>query len=120
MPVRCDQAISDKKSRARNPRPNRRMLVRESHLIHTVDVPDGVAISVEHHRRHCLLLLEFLNLGRQMMDLLLQIAWRRASCRHRRVVVDHGQCAHEQHNSQHRLHHLLPTLADFVRFLRDH
>src|ERR1700730_13358407 len=95
------------------------MLVRESHLIYAVDVPDGVAIAVEYNRRHCLLLFEFLYLGSQMMDLLLQIAWRRPSCRHRRVVVEHGQSTQQQNESQHPLHHLLPAVRNFVRFLWD-
>jgi len=109
--------ISNQESGAGNAGANDWTLVRESHLIDAVNVSDGIAITVEHDGGHGLVLLELFNLGREFVNLLLQIAGGLCQGSRGSVIVDHGEGSQKEHDSHDGLHHLLPAVADRTEFL---
>ena len=68
----------------------------ESDLIDTVDVADGIAIPVQHHGRHSLLLSQLLNILRELLDLTLQTV-----ARWRRVIMQGQASAYQQDDCKH-------------------
>jgi len=111
------QAVAHKESCARNAGANDGALVRETNLIDTVNVSDGIAVAVEHDGGHGLVLLELFDLCRQFVDLLLQIAGGLCLGGRGSVIVDHGEGSQEEHDSHDGLHDLLPAVDDGTGFL---
>src|SRR5580704_12613822 len=88
VPVGGQQAVSYEKSGARDARADRWRLVRKPDLIDAVDVTDGISITIQHQRRHCLLFLEFCNLLGELSYLAMQFVWLHALRSGGRVVVE--------------------------------
>ena len=114
MPVGGEQSIADQKSSAGNPCPDRGWLIHETNLIYAVNVANGVPIAAEHEGGHPLLFLEFRHLLGKGMYLLLQVIRLGILGRGRRIVVEHGYGADQQHGSEDSLNGLLPALGNFA------
>ena len=78
MAIRGQQAICDHKPRPGESRPQPHTPVREADVIDAVHVADRIAIPIQHHRRHSLLLLKQLDLIRKLLNLVLKVVrWSR-------------------------------------------
>src|SRR4029077_17966508 len=112
MAVRGDQAVTDEESGTGNTGANIWTMIRESDLIHTIDVSDGIAIAVENNRGHRLLLPELIDLSSEFVDPLLEVVGGKPLRGHRTIVMDHRHGSHEHHDGKNALNHLLPALAN--------
>ena len=70
----ASEAVADEKSCAGNAGANDGTLVRKADLIDAVNVSDGIAVAIQDHGGHGLVLLELLDLRGEFVNLLLQIA----------------------------------------------
>src|ERR1700722_20068215 len=93
-------------------------MVGENDLIDPVNITNRIPIAVQHQCGHGLLLLKFRHLARELFDLLVEFVGLWNLRRHWRVVMKHRHRSGEQHHAQNGLDHLLPGVADLVRFLR--
>src|SRR5215469_8008607 len=118
MTVGCDQSVSDQKSAPRNSCPLHRRFAWIPHLVNAEDVANGIAIAIEHHRRHPLLLLEQSHLLGQSADLVLEPA-RISREQSREQAVHQNQCGDSQEQDQDCLNEPLPGAA-YRLFLRRH
>src|SRR5204862_3350595 len=95
------------KSRARNAGTQGGSLLGKSDLVNAEDVTDGIAIPVQDHGRHGLLLLQLVYLLGELLHLLMKVIVGR-----RPIIVGHEPRPNEQEYRQHTLYQPLPCATD--------
>src|ERR1700745_1869644 len=71
--IRDNQTVADQKTGARNACPYRRSLVTEPHMIGTINVANGIVVTIQDYRGSRQFLLQLLHLSLELANLCRQI-----------------------------------------------